>query len=231
MPSTDFPQSSGIIPSPGITPPTGAQVTPNFDYSGGSYAPRPDTISSMATFAKKNAKWLAIGTFLLGALYFLWSIFTRKPPTPPTDDTELERRLTPPVSTSPRLFRVDESDPQVIIGKEDVKWSDVALQYRMLYVNVVRQNNISMSTCSSSALMNTLGSSESFKRRIRETTNPCEDRIDAFRELIEAIIETYGMHLEEYEIGNQKLPKEYYTKDTESGEYPIVTAFAKLMQK
>lgn len=219
--------SDPIIPAPRVQPPIGPQVTPQFNYSGSSYAPRPDTISSMKTFAKKNAGWILFGTAILGLLYAFWSFITRS--TSSSDDSKRSDRRARGVG------RRTEKPPgeEVIIGKSDVKVEEILSQYRMLFVILTSNSNQSqgMTLSTTRGMMNKLGSSDSFAWRIMDDGNSSKDRIAAFRELIHAFIDKYGTELKEYKIAGASLPETYYTLASETGEYPIVTAFAKIFSE
>lgn len=207
---------AGIIPPPRVNPPTGPQFTPSFDYTGGSYAPRPDTLSSMSDFAKKNAKPLAIGALLLGLVYALWSFFTRQSPLPRDEDSKSQSTNAPARSAPVKTESKD------IIGKEDVDWKSFANRFGMLY------RILNMPSCKdfaalqqTTSILNDLNASESFKERIRYNRD-----VDAFRDFVEAILP----HIVAEGTPLAEMPKEAYTLGSD-GKYPIVKRFEEVTKK
>lgn len=236
--------SDPIISAPRVQPPTGPQVTPQFNYSGSSYAPRADTISSMKTFVQKNSGWIILGTLVLGLLYTLWSFITLKPL--PSDDFDRPDRRARGGSHSGGVggiggtaFRGSggvscrfEKPPgeEVIIGKSKLATNEFILPYQMLCGILTKHDNLNMALSATRGMMNQLGSSESFALRIISDGNLPLDRIVAFQKFIHEFIDTYKTELSESKVVGVPLPEEYYTLTPETGEYPIVTAFAKLFE-
>ncbi|MCP5505859.1 MAG: hypothetical protein H7A38_03125 [Chlamydiales bacterium] len=212
-----------IIPPPSVNPPTGPQFTPSFDYTGGSYTPRPDTLSSMSDFAKKNAKPLAIGALLLGLVYALWSFLTRQSPSTKDDDDSSQHKGSGVTSTTSSSKQTPvKTESKDIIGKKDVDWKSFANRFGMLY-RVLNMPSCKDFTASqlTTAMLNDLNASESFKKRIRD-----DREVDAFREFVQALLP----HIIAEGTPLAEMPAKAYTLDSD-GKYLIVKKFEEVTKK